>query len=286
MDLLVPQTDDLTLQDHAICWPDPQRYKNYRKRPVPKDLLDRFLKLRDRSETRVLEFARQYGTLNLCSRHQLPLGHSQDWDCSPSGHEPVEQWCGFAKQAYCILQIRDALKEPRAPTAAEWLLALGMAEGDAGVWSWAGRVRRGTDLRRFKRFGYRELGVCVQAWLDAAQIKPTIFWDSQYSQFQIELRPANYGFPNLFTELAWQLIHAVTGKEKLQICAGCGEPFVPGRKKPGKDRRSFCRKCGLKAKNRQAQQRFRDKLQRLREGKAGKHDGKGRSTTSKKTRAR
>ncbi len=255
--LVVPLAADLTIDGDVITWPDPLRYKRYRERTAPPDLLLRFFELRDKSEGAFLRFAQTYGCLSLCVDHELPCSHY--WDCSPSGREPVEKWRQFSKAVHAMLQIRDALTEGRVPESADWQSALGIAREFTGPLSWATfKLRSIRDLRRVKKLGYVELGHCVQTWLESVNIMPVALWDQEHNEYQLQLGPADRGYPNLFAHLSWELMREVCGIQRIGICSACKQPYSLGRRRPSKGRKNFCRECGRTAAVRLATQRWRE----------------------------
>src|SRR4051812_31504094 len=77
------------------------------------DLLGRFIELSDAPETRILRFARRWGSLDLCSVHDaLPASHNEPpfrvgehtW-CEPSAVESISRWSEFAQRFGAIAVI-------------------------------------------------------------------------------------------------------------------------------------------------------------------------------------
>lgn len=260
--LLVPEASDISLEAGEIVKRDRRSYASYREVPAPKDLLVKFVALRDQPEQAFLRFARRWGYLALC-HHALPASHY--WDCPISLREPVEAWRALSEQAYAILNLRDALNRKQPRSDADWSLALTLA---ADCWfMWARQRRSGRDPRRYRNFAHKELGHCVQAWLSAAHIGPHIVWDAGQGIYQLPLGPSDKETA-LFAHLAMQLMLAVADIERLALCSGCGKGYRP-EKRPAESRRSFCTQCGKRAATRLAVRGFRERQKlKLRKGKA------------------
>lgn len=273
--LRVPQSADVSLDAGNIVWPA-HLYERYRQRRPPGDLLLQFVALHDQNEDAFLRFARTYGCLELCSEHEMPACHY--WDCPASGCESVARWRALSEQAFSILEIRDVLKEGGVASAKSWAAALEIAEFVQGPLSWPWRARlRAKELRSCKKYGMKELGRAVQAWLEIARIGPAIIWDEEHKQHLIELRPADHPGSNLFVYLTWELMREACGIARIGICSSCKQPYSRGRKGSNAAGRNYCSNCGRKAAVRLATQRWRERQGMVR--------GKGNQNSAKKKRS-
>jgi len=261
--LTVPESRDIALKDGLIVWRVTSPL-SYRRVAVPKGLLARFLRLAEQKESAFLRFAQKWGCLALCE-HGLPATHY--YSCSLSLHEPVEQWRIFSREAHAILRIRDYLNRGERAGPADWILAHGMSARLG--WRWAANFLAFATPRASRVLGRNELSQCVQAWLDAADIRPRLTWSERENSYQISWEPSKPWYPNLFAHIAMELMLSVANVERLAICSGCGIPYPSSRKKrPAESRRSFCPDCGRKAAVRLAVRRFREKAKQNRNGES------------------
>ena len=70
-----------------------------RLRPLPKDLLARFVKLQDASDSAIHRFAVRWGLLGLCE-HGWPASHKSS--CGAADSEPTEAWRTWASGAHLL----------------------------------------------------------------------------------------------------------------------------------------------------------------------------------------
>lgn len=221
-------------------------------------LLKGFLKLMRASDERILAYARCYGVLGVWeTTNRLDDGGADLFDAaSPTdpwdeehclfplpeaanlivmGYYPLgwvdgqymehaEIWRHQARQAAALLAISHHLhrgtlgRDEDWLTVFEWQLLVGLPwEGldVAGQWALVAEV--------------------ADAWLRLGDARP-----------RIRLPGAGEGMVfsgrNLFGTLALQLASAISRREGLDICLGCGLPYTPTRVPP-KGRRHYCSAC-------------------------------------------
>jgi hypothetical protein len=57
--------------------------------------------------------------------------------------------------------------------------------------------------------------------------------------------------------IAVQLLFDCARTDGLAVCTSCGTPFLPGSRRPRRDRNVYCSDCGLTAATRDAAARYR-----------------------------
>jgi DNA-directed RNA polymerase subunit RPC12/RpoP len=61
----------------------------------------------------------------------------------------------------------------------------------------------------------------------------------------------------LIGAVAVQLLFDCSRTDGLAVCTSCGTPFLPGPRRPRRDRNIYCSDCGIKAASRDAAARYR-----------------------------
>jgi DNA-directed RNA polymerase subunit RPC12/RpoP len=94
------------------------------------------------------------------------------------------------------------------------------------------------------------LGEVLNYWLELAGVRPRLDWRSAKPAVQL----GGYG---LIGALAVQLLFDCSRTDGLAVCTSCGTPFLPGPRRPRRDRNIYCSDCGIKAASRDAATRYR-----------------------------
>jgi hypothetical protein len=190
-------------------------------------LLNGFIRLATAEPAAIAKFAKTWGVLGLCQHEGMIAGHQYvpefgSEPCRLLNAEPIERWHYYA----------GALK---------WLLEEGAAL--------RGRKRQQRQGARVHRF----LDACYRLVLYFGCLRPMLVL--QDGRFDIKLGGAS-PVTGLASALTTQFLFTVAGAAGLATCAGCGALFMP-RRRPAKNRRSYCTECGIRAAWRNAQQRRR-----------------------------
>ena len=242
----------------------------FRKKPRPgAGMVDSFVRLHESPDAAIVQFARRWGTLNLC-KHGLPFFHRITNDVFPDGPlsppnrecpvlkkstsvwaEPLSVWRKLSAVAHAILSIGAELNQNRIGGGNDWAIAnIEYLHGaDPGL------TGKPSDLARARD----RLGSLVEDWIGIGGIAPQFKWSVDRQQWEIALG-SQYGTP--FGAIGLALIMAVSEKDGLAICSACHKSYIPPRR-PDPTRRNYCAQCGIRAAWRDA---AREKRQRQREG--------------------
>jgi transposase-like protein len=253
----------------------------------PYDAVYQFMLLADANETEILAFARSYGPLWVCKRHQIaafhaplpaiagPLGPTYaDLDeikanavaasyCSPEKlkdgryAEPLETWRQLARRAKNLLTAASKLKSGESISADEWHRLDGFSDSDfPGYWSYL------TDP-------WWRLAENLNWWLAAAQVRPFVAPNNGSLRTSFGTSPRDpHRLPSVLSVIAVQIIFVCQRNRVDVTCAGCGQLFPPkGQPMPGQRvglyvaRRNYCPECRGQASVRDAKaaQRNRDR---------------------------
>jgi hypothetical protein len=254
----------------------------------PYDVVYRFMRLVDAGETEILDFARTYGPLWICKRHQIaafhaplpsiigPLGpgYASGLDdikadavtasyCSPEKlqdgryAEPLEIWRRLATRAKSLLAAASKLKAGENIDADEWRRLDGFSDSDfPGFWSYL------TDP-------WWRLSENLNWWLAVAQARPYVAPNNGSVRTSLGTSSRDpHRLPSVLSVIAIQLILACQRHRVDVACAGCGQLFPPkGQPMPGQRvglhvaRRNYCPECRGQASVRDAKaaQRERDR---------------------------
>lgn len=285
------QPSEPTLKRGSLVWPE----TSFRVLPLsamspktrqarafvtpPRDLLERFLRLRDADDSAVLEFARKWGPLPWCSEHALPAPHSRLCFMNLAFADEVyrEPASAYREVAASFFLIRDAAARATAGTSREsarvagaelWKIivpAMSRSQRDAEEASTAyglkGSVEQVANLWLIPRFG----------------IVPSLAWDES-SDF------ASLGFSPLDPCLITTLARRVLGRfmSPLHHCSGCQREYSEGDRyrAPKQGQRNFCPECRAN----RVPQRFAEREYRLRlkEKKPSTKRGKGVRNAARK----
>ena len=109
-----------------------------------------------------------------------------------------------------------------------------------------GRRRMASSIE----FQRRLFGEVLNYWLELAGVRPRLDWSTPKPAVQL----GGYG---LIGALAVQLLFDCSHTDGLAVCTSCGTPFLPGPRRPRRDRNIYCSDCGIKAASRDAAARYR-----------------------------
>jgi len=107
--------------------------------------------------------------------------------------------------------------------------------------------RRMAESLDFQR---QVFGEVLNFWLEMAAVRPRMDWSGSKPAVQL-------GGHGLIGALAVQLLFDCSRTDGLAVCTSCGTPFLPGPRRPRRDRNVYCSDCGLKAATRDASARYR-----------------------------
>jgi hypothetical protein len=107
-----------------------------------------------------------------------------------------------------------------------------------------GRLAESFEFQRIVLAG------AVNYWLRLGGVRPRFTW--------VPDRPlVHLDGDGLFGALAVQILFDCSRTDGLAVCSSCGTPFLPGPRRPRRDRNTYCSDCGVKAAARDAAARYR-----------------------------
>jgi hypothetical protein len=224
---------------------------------------ERFLRLSDATDSKILAFAKRSGVLGLC-HHGIPICHGisrRPGDESVtfrSGErllcgytfgrlhsevtEPLESWRRLSASAEALLRLQFSFdvmtREDRRKywMAARWLCdCLRERCGESRFRP----LRPDADLSAERN---RTLITMVSSlWLKCGGVTPALIRnrDKYWLTLDFDLE----GFPNLFGHLAVQLALSLASQKGWVVCSSCNHPFDPEHNRVRPGRRTFCREC-------------------------------------------
>jgi hypothetical protein len=246
--LLIPAV--IELQDGELRWAPVVGERRSHHVALQEGILERFVTLADASDKDVLRYARRWGMLLLC-KHNLPSSHNQP-KCLPIGsndfakkkggawywgREPVAVWRQFSRKARAILNVAANLDKGRGGAVEDWR-AIYDERSDRVARRW----KPGDDTQAHRLM----LARALNEWLTIANVRPALEWGrAAQRRPRICLAEANPAWTSgigLFGAIATQLVFAIARSDGLEMCSGCGEPFIPNRR-PREGQRRYCRSC-------------------------------------------
>jgi hypothetical protein len=273
---IVPGTADL--RGTAVAWRrGVEDWENPRqlRRGAPDLLLD-FIGIATSTNPRraALAFIRQWGPLELCSRHALPPAHpprpGEPRDtrrCEPpssEGVESIDAYVKFARRAGAILRIASDLAAGRLATGtnADWIvLGLQRPPGQETIDSLRDTHDAvpilGADTPVITRRGFAEywLRLFISDWIELGDVRPEIDMGMG--------TPIVFGGEGVFAAIATQLLLAATRTNGVVICSSCGATYSP-RRRPRAGQARYCDDCRRSGKaGADAARRHRAKTNRV-----------------------
>jgi len=198
-------------------------------------MLEDFLRLANAPVARVGDFARRYGVLWLCE-HDLPATHNHSVGgdgrgCRPRRRDP-ERPGKHLLYWEPISVWRDFSRQANEIIS---VMAPGLNLAPAGGW---------LPLPPLST---------LNEWLAMTGVRPVVDWING----RLRLR---WGGVGVFGVLALQLALRVTKERGLALCAGCGRPFTPQRRRPRAGENHYCEDCGRVQAQRDASRRYRRRI--------------------------
>ncbi len=207
-----------------------------------KGALDAFIRITNDGD--ILNFARRFGVLRICN-HDLPASHTMiEEECSTEierkrrpacqlissdlfGNdwlvESTSAWHFYVGQARSMLTVASKVHRDEPTTKRDWV-PLGMKweslDGHHGL-------TESNQLWILER--------AVNTWLQWGGVVPLFFLDRQRGHFEL--------VGSTFGALAIQLMFAVSQRQSLALCSGCGTPYLREGKRAQAGRRNFCPPC-------------------------------------------
>jgi hypothetical protein len=121
----------------------------------------------------------------------------------------------------------------------------------SGEWYWRQLEALGRrQMAESVEFQRQLLAEVLNHWLELAGVRPRLNWSAVKAAVQL-------GGHGLIGALAVQLLFDCSRTDGLAVCTSCGTPFMPGPRRPRRDRNIYCSDCGLKAASRDAAARYR-----------------------------
>lgn len=204
--------------------------------PPDREMLPRFADLCREdavADGRLFSFASRYGGLGLCEKHGRPFAHTRPHcpttrkptNAGVQYRESIERWRFFSRLARAIVAAaasKEAEEQSSAVAALKAHFALTIEEPRA------------------------ILRVAILCWLQVGELKVSFRGHARAPRVGL------YGVPPLWTALGMELATLAGGARRIILC-GCGR--LESIKHPrGNDdsRRSYCSKCRVKGRKRDA----------------------------------
>lgn len=277
--LLVP--GGIEVKGECLCWDllgrDGKRPRYVRPSP---DMLDSFIRLADASERKILAFARKWGVLGLCE-HDYPCTH--DTSCSPKGispeelrgaklklqkrfrcSEPLETWRGSARSFEGLLRIAAQIQQGKRGDPLDWLfsgvVSIELVDGNEVVpREVVSMIRENLhvdfsqllSLSPNKEAEKQHLARTLNFYLGSGGVAPNV--EVREDSWEITLSSGLF----ILGALSVQLMLAICRTEGLGLCTACGNAFVVTGRRPSRNRRSYCERCGKRAADADAARDYR-----------------------------
>ena len=263
--LLVPQT--ARIEGDQVVWP----MDGLTSKPVGKELLERFARLRDGSDTDVRDFVRRWGPLQYCKEeggtlagqvvirsvtrlaetsprqiieiYALPRGTRSEpiieW------REPIDAYRRFARMAYGLMRCAALWRQDEQPSPEDWFMAI---YGVPGV---ASDVVYDLQLiARRRKHPAEHLWIGLSRWLGTPCTLETFQSAAQVGKLQLG------SFNSLVSALGLQLAAAVGGYGGTGFCSECGVLFQRQDKAVTRGKAEYCDKHRGRAASRIASQKY------------------------------
>ncbi len=222
-------------------------------------MLEQFVRLSDAPSQSILDFASQWGPLEICE-HDLPASHqphrvTRESHCGarylPSldrkfqHGEPLSTWRRFSRHARAVLRVAARLHERKLAHPKDWEVVY---EGSPDP-PW-----RPQTVARDRRL----LVGIVDDWLEIGDVRPQVTWTDR-PKVELALGATRgHVTAGTFGGLAVQLMLAIVPSMGVATCSDCGQPYVPKRAPPA-GRLNFCEECGRQGAMRAASRKYRRK---------------------------
>jgi len=257
---------DIDDKGDRLVWRYPRK-RQLITAPARASLLDEFVRLVSKSSETILKFAKRYGPLLLCEKHNWPATHATATYCESenrtdeneghhAGHESLVPLVGMSPEEARRRAFRDGCQLRLTDDGHSWWEPI---EG----WRHYSRearalLRVATNVRNKKLVPLDEWKILltgktdnkfdparvpshasardavvysVNEWLDLGRVGPVLAWWTAAPE-------VTFGRRSLFSALALQLM-ATIGRHGLATCDACGRPYFV-RRRPARGRRNFC----------------------------------------------
>ena len=232
---------------------------------VPATLLERFLRLR--SDENVVKFARRFGPL-------MPRGlYAEDEKATgrPGEHrESLREWRQLQREFNAVLALVAAVREKKSPAEQTF-----MELHTLGALPAVDQLTHNNPPRILQEWRHYSLSERLTAarsifmkkiktYSRYCALRPNLILKSTRTgvRFDLVFQDARADFLgcglSLFGALTVQLMSAATGSA-LALCSGCGDFFIPRRRRPAFGKRRYCRACGRTVAVRDAVTDYRDR---------------------------
>jgi hypothetical protein len=245
------------------------------------EAFDGFIRLWEKGDVEILAFVKKWGTLRRPFRHFQKIRKADN-----EAREPLSRWRALSHHAWELLEIAAVLRTKKEKTLEYWsnLMSIERALDDGDARTWAEHIR--SLLHTESDLDPRGDGH-PQLWRGAAEIylrcelrawshqfgSPTFAFDwLRGDDPDVYLWDVMLDFGgSLLCFVGCQLGLVLVGGD-LFICDGCGQPYLRKRvREDGKAYRmpktganNYCDGCGVRARNRIASQKARDKARKAR----------------------
>jgi hypothetical protein len=202
-------------------------------------------------------------TVRLARRlHEGQAGLSADWEALEFLPELMQRTLSPVPGPYSRIEdypstaeldaLADASKRQRHPESIELGSDMGESVVSSDADTYGRRVQKLGMLRLATSMQFQQhmLAEVVNYWLEIGGVRPRLEWQSRKPAVQL-------GGDGLAAALAVQLLFDCSRTDGLAVCTSCGTPFLPGPRRPRRDRNAYCSDCGIKAAARDAAARYR-----------------------------
>lgn len=218
--------------------------------------LEGFLALAEATDEAVVDYAERWGGVLAFCRHGLPGAsprHLEDPDrpgaswCEPTVREPLDEWRRWSRLAGVVLKVSGAVAAGKSVPSSLWPELLPFAYG--GVKVFAGVEPGFENLTTPRGIGARRALVAqaVSYWLEAGGARVGMEW-STGARPRLVIGSGGLPDAGIFGALGVELAGRCAKAERLDVCDGCGRPFLMNPKQrarleqtPGT--RTFCPDC-------------------------------------------
>lgn len=198
-------------------------------------VLNDFVKLAEASNEEILNFARKWGPLWLCMKHEECLWSPFSARTLRDGEKDCCLWFPMEPASVyrrCGRQVKTMLD------AASFLMA------NKPVPSWLWRAIGGSGKESESSIPYQRLSLAFQVTklLKQSQIRFSFWWDEAAARPSLEIAVGWGCLPKVCIELA----QCLSGAKQLCVCDRCGKAYVRYDRKPQAGRNNYCPECRTK----------------------------------------
>jgi len=211
-------------------------------------MLDEFLRLAAASPEMIVDFAKQWGLL------EVDVDRMQSLEAFTKGLEPIATWRTLSQRANAILTIAIAIRGGSTGSVESWNC---LAPSHFQPTTLESPIMKSLDMARNTLVQY------VNFWMNVGMVGTRLTWiedEEGYGRFGTKV---TYG-PRcqLVGALGLQLALVLSDSDALFTCGGCGILFIRPRHKarPAVSRSNYCDACrGQKISSRKADLRRKQK---------------------------